>query len=142
VLSALDQALVNTVGHKIFTVLMVDLSTDRNQRYYTNQPESYPVGGSKQIVRTNDFYKDIIVAGKPRICRDYDDMKRAFFDHELIRSLGCESAVNFPIRWNGQTIGSLNLCHEAYWYTEADLPAIGSFAALSIAPMLQIMGHA
>jgi|GEM_PF-249493 len=140
-LAAIDRGLANTVGHKLFTVLMVDLVNDRNQRYYSNQPNAYPVGGSKQIVRTNDFFKDIVIGGKPRICYSYEDMKRAFFDHELIRSLGCESAVNYPIRWNGQTVGSLDLLHEANWYSETDLPTIGIFAGLAVAPMLKIIGH-
>ena len=59
-----------------------------------------------------------------------------FPDHALIRSLGCESCVNIPVRWDGQTIGMLNVLHEANWYTAADVPTFGIFAALA-APALQ-----
>lgn len=140
-LEALDKALAATIGHKIFTVLMVNLDKGENQRYYTNQPTSYPTGGAKPIVKTNDFYRQIIVAGQPRICYNYEDMKRAFFDHELIHSLGCESAVNVPIRWSGKTVGSLNLCHEAGWYSSDDLPTLSVFAEMAIPALLEIINQ-
>jgi hypothetical protein len=137
-LAKLDRALEQTVGHKLFTVLVLNEEVGQNQRYYSNQPKAYPVGGSKPIDRSSAFYRDIVLAGKPRVCYDYEDMKRAFFDHELIRSLGCESAVNYPVRWNGKTIGSLNLLHRAGWYNERNVAAISPFAALSVPALLDI----
>jgi hypothetical protein len=137
-LAKLDRALERAVGHKLFTVLVLNEEVGQNQRYYSNRPKDYPVGGSKPIDRSSAFYKDIVLIGKPRICYDYEDIKRAFFDHELIRSLGCESAVNYPVRWNGRTIGSLNLLHRAGWYNERNVAAISPFAALSVPALLDI----
>jgi hypothetical protein len=137
-LAKLDHALEQAVGHKLFTVLVLNEEVGQNQRYYSNQPKSYPVGGSKPIDRSSALYKDVILAGEPRICYNYDDIKRAFFDHELIRSLGCESAVNYPVRWNGKTIGTLNLLHQADWYNERNVAAISPFAALSVPALLDI----
>jgi hypothetical protein len=137
-LAELDRALAQSVGHKLFTVLVLNEEVGRNQRYYSNQPKAYPVGGSKPVDRSSALYKDVILGGKPRICYDYDDIKRAFFDHELIRSLGCESAVNFPVRWNGKTVGTLNLLHQAGWYNDQNVAAIGPFAALSVPALLEI----
>jgi hypothetical protein len=139
--AALDRCLADTVGHKLFTVLMMDLDADRCQRYYSSRPDAYPVGGSKPIVRSNAFFHQLVTDGKPRLCRDYDDMQRTFFDHELIRTLGCESAINYPVRWAGKTIGSLNLLHEAQWYDTADYTAIALFGLLAVAPMLKVIGH-
>jgi hypothetical protein len=138
ILAELDRALEQVVGHKLFTVLVLNDEVGRNQRYYSNQPQAYPVGGSKPVDRSSPLYKDVILGGKPRICYDYDDIKRAFFDHELIRSLGCESAVNYPVRWNGKTIGTLNLLHQAGWYNDNNVAAIGPFAALSRPALLEI----
>jgi hypothetical protein len=138
VLAQLDRALEQAVGHKLFTVLVLNEEVGQNQRYYSNQPKAYPVGGSKPIDRSSALYTDVIIAGKPRICYNYEDIKRAFFDHELIRSLGCESAVNYPVRWNGKTIGTLNLLHQAGWYNEHNVAAIGPFAALSVPALLDI----
>lgn len=137
-LAKLDRSLEQTVGHKLFTVLVLNEEAGQNQRYYSNQSKAYPVGGSKPIDRSSAFYRDIVLTGKPRICHDYEDIKRAFFDHELIRSLGCESAVNYPVRWNGKTVGSLNLLHQAGWYNERNVAAIGPFAALSVPALLDI----
>jgi hypothetical protein len=139
ILTKLDRALDQAVGHKLFTVLVLNEELGQNQRYYSNQPQAYPVGGSKPIDRSSALYKDVITAGKPRICYNYDDIKRAFFDHELIRSLGCESAVNFPVRWNGKTVGTLNLLHQAGWYNDQNVAAIGPFAALAVPALLDIV---
>jgi len=139
ILAELDQALAKTVGHKLFTVLVLNHEKGENQRYYTNQPAAYPVGGSKPIVKNNEFFREVVEAGRPRICYNYEDMKRAFFDHELIRSLGCESAVNYPVRWNGKTIGALNLLHQASWYSDRDMPALSGFAALTVPPLMDIV---
>ncbi|MBV1795684.1 GAF domain-containing protein [Siccirubricoccus sp. G192] len=79
--------------------------------------------------------------GVPRFCRNREDIIRAFPDHDLILSLGCESAVNMPVRWDGRTLGALNLLHEACHYTEAQLPALSVFAALAVAPILRILGE-
>jgi len=139
--AALDRCLADTVGHKLFTVLMMDLDADRCQRYYSSWPDAYPVGGSKPIVRANAFFHQLVTEGKPRLCRDYSDMQRTFFDHELIRTLGCESAINYPIRWAGRTIGSLNLLHEAQWYDTADYAVIALSASLAVAPVLKVIGR-
>ena len=71
-----------------------------------------------------------------RACADADAIRAAFPDHELILSLGCESAVNVPVRWNGRTLGSLNLLHEAGWYGEDMLPVLRVYGAMAV-PLLQ-----
>ncbi|WP_316248453.1 GAF domain-containing protein [Burkholderia arboris] len=139
--AALDRCLAGTVGHKLFTVLMLDLDANLCQRYYSSLPDAYPVGGTKPIVRSDAFFHQIVTDGQPRLCRDYDDVQRAFFDHALIRSLGCESAINYPVRWAGRTIGSLNLLHERAWYDADDFATIALFASLAVAPMLKVIGR-
>jgi transcriptional regulator with GAF, ATPase, and Fis domain len=137
-LAALDKALAATVGHKLFTVLVVDWKRSEYRRAYTNQPQGYPVGGSKPMVKKGAFYDNVVVDGKWQIHRNYEEVKAAFPDHELIRSLGCESAVNVPVRFNGRTVGSLNLLHEARWYTDADLASLSLFAAMAASLLLSM----
>ena len=55
----------------------------------------------------------------------------AFFDHELIFSLGCESAINFPIRRDGRTLGSLNLLDVQGKYSAASLDDLITPAAMA-----------
>ena len=135
-LRALDVALQRSVGHKLFTVLVLDWEKGESQRHYSSRPVAYPAGGAKPIQRDSAFFEGVVLAGRARLCVNYDDCRRAFFDHELIHSLGCESAVNVPVRWNGETLGSLNLLHQAGWYTAQMLPGLSVYAALAI-PLLQ-----
>ena len=138
-LAALDAALAGAVGHKLFTVLAVNLERRETQRYYTNMPEAYPVGGTKPILQDNAGMMAVINEGTCRINHDYAALKVAFFDHELIRSLGCESSVNIPVRWNGQTLGMLNILHESGYYSAADVPVLRVFGALAVPALLDII---
>ncbi len=132
-LAAIDRAIAEGIGHRLFTVLVLNWDRGENQRYYSNQPDAYPIGGAKPIAKSS---ASAMLEGRCRFLDTYEDVKAAFFDHELIRSLGCESCVNVPVRWAGRTIGTLNILHEANWYTPADVPAFTVFAALA-APALQ-----
>jgi hypothetical protein len=40
------------------------------------------------------------------------------------------------VRWNGATLGMLNVLHESGYYSAADLPTLSLFAALAV-PALQ-----
>jgi hypothetical protein len=66
-------------------------------------------------------------------------VKAVFFDHELIRSLGCESVLNIPVVWAGRTLGTINLLHRAGWYDEAQLPLAETLAALAVPAYLMLI---
>ncbi|WP_217659653.1 GAF domain-containing protein [Muricoccus roseus] len=137
-LRALDRALAATVGHKLFTVLVLNHAAGQNQRYYTSRPEAYPAGGQKPIDFSSEFYRTVVTAGRPRFLHDRADIVRALFDHKLVLSLGCEGAVNVPVRWNGRTLGGLNLLDAAGRYDEAQMPLLLTFAALAVPALLHI----
>jgi len=61
-----------------------------------------------------------------------------FFDHELILSLGCASVLNVPVVWDGRTLGTINLLHEAGWYDETDVPVGQLFAVLAIPALVDL----
>lgn len=136
---ALDEALREAVGHRLFTVLVVNLDVDENQRCYSSEPVAYPVGGAKKIVRDSESARTVIFGGRCKINRNYEELSAAFYDHELIRSLGCESSINVPVRWSGRTLGMLNLLHESEWYGEADIPTLSLFAALAIPSVQRVI---
>jgi hypothetical protein len=135
---ALDAAFAATLGHRLFTILVIHPGAKESQRYYTNMPEAYPIGGRKPITDSWWFQK-VVSGGEPWIGQEYADIQAAFYDHELIRSLGCESALNIPVRWNGTTLGTLNLLHAAGHYEEAQLPLAQVFAGLAVTGMLQVI---
>lgn len=139
-LRALADALSARIGYRLFTVLVLDRQAGVSRRYFSSQPDTYPPGGAKPIRVDSDFYARVVQQGTPRICNDRAACQAAFPDHELIHSLGCESAVNVPVRWNGETIASLNLLHQAGWYRQDMLDELGWYSALSI-PIVQNIIH-
>lgn len=134
---ALDLAMGAVIGHKLFTVLVHHPASRESERRYTNQPVAYPVGGRKPVT-ASPWTERLFVERRPYIGRTADDIRAVFFDHELILSLGCASVLNVPVVWGGQTLGTINLLHEAGWYDEADVPAGQLFAALAIPALLEL----
>lgn len=139
--AALEAAMGKAIGHKLFTILVVHPGAKESQRYYSNMPREYPVGGRKPINQTHWFEK-VLGQGVPYIGYNAADIADVFFDHDLIASLGCDSVLNVPVRWNGTSIGTINLLHEAKWYSEADIPAAQHFAALAVPGVLSVIGQA
>jgi len=138
---ALDKAMGAAIGHKLFTILVIHPGANESQRYYSNMPEAYPVGGRKPINPTHWFAK-VLGEGVPYIGYNYADISDVFFDHELIRSLGCESVLNVPVRWNGTSLGTINLLHERGWYNSGDVALGQHFAALATPGLLKVIAEA
>lgn len=132
----LDQRLQDNVGHRLFTVLVLNWGADQNQRCYTSRPDAYPLSSPKPIDRNGLVFKHTVAQGQPLISPDREACRKAFFDHELIASLGCESAVNVPVVWDGQVLGTLNLLHQSGWYREDMLPVLAEHAAWA-APLVR-----
>jgi hypothetical protein len=94
--------------------------------------------GGRKTASVAPLMKTILGEGKPYIGRTRADIIAGFADHELILSLGCESVLNMPLMWKGQALGSMNLLHQAGWYSESDLPVVQLFAALALPGALMI----
>jgi hypothetical protein len=136
---AVDAALAETPGHILFTVLVHHRAARQSERFYSNRPDAYPVGGRKPVT-DSAWMQRVIHGGQPYIGRTREDIAANFFDHALINSLGCESILNMPVRWNGQTLGTLNLCHRAGHYAESHLPQIRLIAQLAAPAVLMVGG--
>ena len=134
---AVDAAMGACIGHKLFTILIHHPGLRQSERFYTNQPQAYPVGGRKPVTDA-PWMQRVIQGGEIYIGHNYDDIKTVFYDHELIRSLGCESVLNVPVRWKGQTLGTLNLLHEAGWYKPSDEAVARLVAHLALPAMMLI----
>jgi hypothetical protein len=132
---ALDRAFATDPGHILFTVLLHHPTQRESERFYTNMPDSYPIGGRKPVT-DSVWMRRVIQGGEPYIGRTREDIREVFFDYELIWSLGCQSVLNMPVRWAGQTLGTLNLLHRAGHYTEAHLPQVRLMAALAVPAFL------
>jgi hypothetical protein len=133
--AALDAALARSPGRILFTVLAYAAGVNHSQRIYSNLPDAYPVGGRKPVTDA-PWMRHVLRDGKPWICRTREDVKEVFFDHELIWSLGCESMLNLPVRWRGETIGTLNLGHRAGYYGEHHIGPTRLLAALAVPALM------
>jgi hypothetical protein len=134
---AVDAALAAAPGHILFTILVHHPALQQSERFYTNKPDAYPIGGRKPVT-DSAWMQRVIQGGEPYIGRTRQDIAANFFDHDLIQSLGCDSILNMPVRWRGQTMGTLNLCHRGGFYDEAHLPRVRLVAQLALPAFLMI----
>jgi len=134
---ALDRAMGRVIGHKLFTVLLHHPRAQESERRYTNQPAAYPVGGRKAVT-PSAWTERLFTDRRPYIGKTAADIREVFFDHQIILSLGCASVLNVPVVWDGRTLGTINLLHEAGWYDEPDVPIALCFAALAVPTLLAL----
>ncbi len=137
--AAVDRALAAVAGHRLFTMMVIDADGVKVRRIYSNQPAVYPVGGYKTH-RQTPWGRQVLVDGKPYIGRNAEDIRWAFPDHERILSLGCESVLNVPVRYDGRVIGTTNLLDVARRYSEEHIAIIQPFCALLVPAFLREIG--
>jgi hypothetical protein len=136
--AALQNAMAVAIGHRLFTIMRHDPVAGRNRRIYSSDPEAYPVLGSKPVAWDHPWAQLVLVAGRSWIGRDAADIAWAYPDHEKIVGMGLASAMNLAVRWNGRTLGSVNLLHDAGHFVEADAAIGAVFAALAVPALLAI----
>lgn len=119
---ALCELTKQVVGVKLFTVMTHDARTGEAGRVYSNMPEAYPVSGRKPANET-DWTRQVIGEKRTFVANDIEGIAAVFSDHELIKSLGCESVINVPIIVGGQVLGTINCLHEAGFYTREKVEA-------------------
>ncbi len=116
IFAALDELVQGEVGAIITSCTTVDLVTMTAERVYTNQPDAYPLMGTKEII-PNRWTQTVLDHGQTFIANSIDEIRQVFPDHETIRSLGCGSVINLPVGIAGQLLGTLNLLHEPGHFT-------------------------
>ena len=115
--AALEALTKDVVGVKLFTIMTSDTTEKLSERVYSNMPEAYPVSGTKPY---NDTHWSEIALKQRRtfVANTIAEIAEVFDDHQLIKSLGCESVINVPIVIDGEVVGTINCLHEAGFYTE------------------------
>ena len=113
---ALEEMAQAYVGVKLFTLMTFDRASGLARRCYSNMPDAYPTSGTKTV--DEDRWVMRVLDGKRNfVANDIQSIAQVFDDHELIRSLGCESVLNVPIVVGGEVLGTINMLHEAGFYT-------------------------
>jgi len=138
VLATLQAAMGDAIGHRLFTVMRHDAARGRNRRVHSSDPDAYPVSGFKPVAWEHPWTQRVLVAGEAWIGRDAADIAWAYPDHDKIATMGLHSAMNLPVRWNGTTLGTINLLHGAGHFTAADSELGLLFAALAVPALLGV----
>lgn len=130
----LHEALAENVGFKVLTVLKLDSTTLRSVRLYSSEP-SYPIGGTKQHVRSG--WSDAILDRRTVfVAPDRAVLRATFPDSAAIEAIGCGSIVAAPIIDGDAVVGTMNLWHRDGFYDETTGLLAAPFAN-AIAPIVR-----
>lgn len=131
---ALDETCRTLVGHALFTLLYVD--GQEVARVYSSRPAEYPVSGRKPMGST-PWGAHVLDGRQPFLGRDAAAIRWAFFDHELIESMGLGSVINVPVVYDGFTIGTMNLLAAEHHYTDDHVGPLVRLAPVLVPAFLQ-----
>ena len=115
---ALDELARGVVGHKLFTVMVTDMTAGLVRRAYSNRPTEYPTSGSKPLRgNTGDWFETVFNQRRTFVANTIKDIAKVFPDHQLIASLGCGSVLNLPVVLEGDLVAAINLLDAPGHYT-------------------------
>ncbi len=130
----IDKLIQERVGHRQLTLLIVEGA--EVARVYSTDLASYPVGGRKPMGPT-PWGELVLTRQQVFLGRTMDDIRWAFFDHELIGRLGLGSIINVPIVYDGTTLGTINASHDEHFYRSEHVPLVAELAPLLIPAFLE-----
>jgi GAF domain-containing protein len=122
------------VGWRLLTVLRYVEADAAVERLYSSDEQAYPVGGRKPLDKIAASHA-AMEKGDVFLAATREEVRTAFFDHELIFSLGISAILNAPIRQRGRRLGTLNFCGEEGAYGSAEVASARILAGL-VAPSL------
>ena len=131
---AVEAIAADTVGWRLFTVLRYVETAQAVERVYSSDEQTYPVGGRKPLDKITASH-GAMEEGKVFLAATKGDVRKAFFDHELIFSLGITAILNVSIRHAGRRLGTMNFCGEEGMYGPAEI-ARGKILAGLLVPWL------
>ncbi|WP_038361976.1 GAF domain-containing protein [Bosea sp. UNC402CLCol] len=130
---AFEAATQRLVGHQLFTLLYVD--GQEVARIYSNRPGEYPLSGRKTMGPT-PWGKHVLEERKPYLGKDKAGIRWAFFDHELIESMGLGSVINIPAIYDGKVVGTINLLAPEHHYREEHVAPVARLAPVLVPAFL------
>lgn len=132
---AVEQLAKETCGWRLFTILKYVERAGVVERLSSSDETAYPIGGRKPLDKISashgamDHGGIFLAAGK-------DDVRKAFFDHELIFSLGITAIMNVPVRHAGRRLGTVNFCGDEGTYGPREMEIGRIFAGLLVPVLL------
>ena len=131
---ATQRLAAETIGWRLFTILRHLEADQAVERLHSSDAAAYPVGGRKPLAKLTASHATL-KNGEAFLAATQAEVRRDFFDHELIFSLGVSAILNVPIRHAGRHLGTVNLCGEEGMYGAAEI-ARGKVLAGLLAPVL------
>jgi GAF domain-containing protein len=139
VYKAVETVAAETCGWVLLTTLRYDEGLQAVVRLHSSDEKSYPVGGTKPLDKLTENHA-IMERGDVALAATKADVKRMFFDHELIFSLGITAILNAPIRHAGRRLGTLNFCGLEGTYGAAEIQTAKILAGLLVPCLLLEVG--
>jgi GAF domain-containing protein len=136
-----ERIAAETVGWVLLTTLCYDEKKGVVTRLHSSDEKSYPVGGTKPLDQLTENQR-IMDRGDVAFAPTRADVKRIFFDHELIFSLGITAILNAPIRQGGRRLGTLNFCGTEGMYDPSAVKTAKILAGLLIPTVAKDMPRA
>lgn len=133
VFQSLERLTKETVGTKLLTATTFDVASGLSRRTYSENEAAYPTGGFKKM-SFGIWSETVLDRHQPFSSLTIEEIAVVFHDWPLIQSLGCESNCNIPVVVGGEVIGTVNLLHEAGYYTPervAEAMKLQPFAAIA-----------
>ena len=87
--------------------------------------------GTKKLPK-NKWSKTVIKNKKHFLGKNKKDIKKLFFDHDTIFSLGCGSIINFLVKFNNTPIGTINVLDKEYKYSQSDIKKLDIISGFMI----------
>jgi GAF domain-containing protein len=135
VYKAVEKIAAETCGWVLLTTLRYDETQGVVVRLHSSDEQSYPVGGTKPLDKLTENQR-IMDRGDVALAANRADVKRLFFDHELIFSLGITAILNAPIRHAGRRLGTLNFCGREGMYGPREVETAKVLAGLLVPSLL------
>lgn len=111
-------------GLKLLTVFAWDAGDDLCHRVWSNRPDAYPFPAAKKMGPT--AWGDTVLRKRLPWCGPtWAHIREAFFDHELIDSLGCGACLSAPVVWQDRVIGAVSVLDAEGAYEDADAATLG-----------------
>lgn len=117
--------------HVLFTCLRFDYSQGVMSRLHSSREDVSPTGGAKPLPR-GPWADRLVEQGRAYIGRSRKDLKKVFFDYEMLWGIGCESVINVPVRWKNSTVGTINILGRAEQFEQRHAAQLSLYAQLVV----------
>lgn len=121
---------------RLFTITLTDMAAGVARRAFSSDAVAYPVSGTKPI-NHDGWFNVIHIERRIYVENDLARDLEHFSDYDLIKSLGCEAAMNVPVILADDLVGTVNILDAKDSYDEAvvarvtqelQIPAMLAFA--------------